>query len=145
MGAAVYFDLPDGSNTRQHSERAHTLICWLLGKHYNHKFTGSPGVVGVGEVIIMRQFEPSCGTEACRVDELCGTCERDRAAWSKKCGGQDSPEDGCPKLAIFGMDGRHPDIMIDDAGDIKCCDYVPEGEEIPEIDTETLPLFPEEA
>lgn len=26
MGAAVYFDLPDGSNTRQHSERAHTLV-----------------------------------------------------------------------------------------------------------------------
>lgn len=25
-GAAVYFDLPDGSNTRQHSERANTLI-----------------------------------------------------------------------------------------------------------------------
>jgi hypothetical protein len=26
LGAAVYFDLPDGSNTRQHSERAHTLV-----------------------------------------------------------------------------------------------------------------------
>jgi hypothetical protein len=26
MGAAIYFDLPDGSNTRQHSERAHTLV-----------------------------------------------------------------------------------------------------------------------
>lgn len=25
-GNCVYFDLPDGSNTRQHSERAHTLI-----------------------------------------------------------------------------------------------------------------------
>lgn len=25
-GAAVYFDLPDGSNTREHSERAHSLV-----------------------------------------------------------------------------------------------------------------------
>lgn len=46
-GAAVYFDLPDGSNTRQHSERAHTLVSgavWWSDKPLPH-FLRELGVI----------------------------------------------------------------------------------------------------
>jgi hypothetical protein len=39
------------------------------------------------------------------------------------------------------MDGKHPDITIDDAGELHCPRFVQEGDELPEEDTETLPLF----
>lgn len=88
----------------------------------------------------MKQFEPSNGTEAMQIYDLCETCERDRAAWPKDRGGEDRPEDGCPILAIFGMDGRHPLVMWKE-GQVHCLKYVEEGKQIPEEDTETLPLF----
>lgn len=88
----------------------------------------------------IKQFEPSCGSEAMQIYDLCETCERDRAAWSKDRGGEERLEDGCPILCQFGMHGRHPEIKWHNGG-IKCMKYVEEGKEIPEEDTETLPLF----
>ena len=90
----------------------------------------------------MEHFEPSCGSETMLIYDLCETCERDRSAWPKDRGGEDRPEDGCPILCEFGMNGRHPLIMWDNG--VKCLRYVAEGEPMPEEDTETLPLFGEE-
>lgn len=92
----------------------------------------------------MRPFEPSCGTESLRIYELCEHCERDRATWPKDRGGEDDFSKGCPILAIFGMNGRHEKVIIDDNCELHCAEFVEEGNEIPEIDTETLPLFTEE-
>lgn len=88
----------------------------------------------------MQQFEPSCGTESLLILDLCESCERDRAAWSRDRGGEDRLEDGCPILAMFGMHGRHPEVKWYN-GAVYCTKYVPEGQEIPEEDTETLSLF----
>lgn len=89
----------------------------------------------------MKPFEPSCGSESTRIYGLCAHCERDRATWPKELGGEDDFSKGCPILAIFGMDGRHEAVMIDDEFEIHCSKFVEEGQEIPEEDTETLPLF----
>lgn len=91
----------------------------------------------------MQPFKPSCGTESARIYELCEHCERDRATWPIEQGGEDDYSKGCPILAIWGMNGRHPKVMIDDNFEIHCTDFIEEGQEIPEEDTETLPLFGE--
>jgi len=77
------------------------------------------------------------------IQTLCGHFERDRASWPIDQGGQDSPENGCIIIAEFGCNGEHKAWIIGDDGKPRCTQFVEEGKEIFEEDTETLPLFPE--
>lgn len=87
-----------------------------------------------------RKYQPSNGTEGMSfIDFWCGQCERDRSY-------RDDAGDSCEILGKTFLykpqDDEYPsEWCYGDDGIPKCTAFVPEGERIPEADTQTEDMF----
>lgn len=92
------------------------------------------------DVSEMTPYVPSNSTEFCEFsDDWCRHCARDKAMREGDPIDECDDNERCEILtaAFFGQIKE----WVEDADGPRCTAFVPAGEKIPEIDTNTIPLF----